>query len=192
MNKVNQAMNKYMRHQTAEFSNRQGCVFTDFHHEEVHGVQKLMRRRLPQNPTRRICRLQNRNGHFLTISESGGILGTKNICDEFSKIQIISIGKNLIAISPKDSSMYLAVNKDGNMFLTRKTKDVKIDQFIFEERMDDSFHVAYKLKAYRGKRAWYLSIDEAGIVSMVRRLPGLLQQSNTQFFLIQLKKRHSL
>ena len=57
--------------------------------------------------------------------------------------------------------------------------------------MDDSFHVAYKLKAYRGKRAWYLSINETGDVSMVRSLPGL-RQSNTQFFLIQLKKRHSL
>lgn len=184
-------MNRYLRYQTPEFANRQGCIFTDFHHEEAHGVQMLMGRRLPQNPIRRICRLQTRNGFFLTISESGEILGTKNIYDEFSKIQIISMGKNLISISPNNSSMYLAVNKDGNMFLTRRTKDVKIDQFIFEEKMDDSFHVAYKLKAYRGKRAWYLSIGEDGKVRMIRSLPGLVQ-SNTQFFLIQLKKRHSL
>jgi hypothetical protein len=34
------------------------------------------------------------------------------------KIQIISMGKNLISFSPKDSSMYLAVDKNGNMFLT--------------------------------------------------------------------------
>ena len=34
------------------------------------------------------------------------------------KIQIISMGKNLISVSPKDSSMYLAVDKNGNMFLT--------------------------------------------------------------------------
>ena len=31
------------------------------------------------------------------------------------------MGKNLISISPKDSSMYLAVNKDGKMFLTVST-----------------------------------------------------------------------
>ena len=78
-------MNRYLRYQASEFPNRQGCIFTDFHHEEVHGVQMLMCGRLPQNPIRRICRLRNRNGYFLTISESGRILGTKNSRDEFSK-----------------------------------------------------------------------------------------------------------
>lgn len=68
---------------------------------------------------------------------------------------------------------------------------MKIDQFIFEEKMDDTFYISYKLKAYRGKRAWYLSIDDRGNVSMVRLLPGTTQ-ANSQFFLIQLKKRHSL
>ena len=57
--------------------------------------------------------------------------------------------------------------------------------------MDDTFYVSYKLKAYRGKRAWYLSIDEHGNVSVVRCLPETVQ-ANSQFFLIQLKKRHSL
>ena len=79
-------MNRYMKCLNHEFSHRQGCIFTDFHvHEEVPGVQMYMRRRLPPNPSRRICRLQNRNGFFLTISESGQIVGTKNIKDAFSK-----------------------------------------------------------------------------------------------------------
>lgn len=79
-------MNRYMKCLNHEFSHRQGCIFTDFHvHEEVPGVQMYMRRRLPPNPSRRICRLQNRSGFFLTISESGQIVGTKNIKDAFSK-----------------------------------------------------------------------------------------------------------
>ncbi|XP_028397860.1 fibroblast growth factor 10-like [Dendronephthya gigantea] len=184
-------MNRYTKCLNHEFSHRQGCIFTDFHvHEEVQQVQMFMGR-LPPNPNRRICRLQNRNDFFLTISKSGEIMGTKNVTDAFNKIQIISMGENLISFRPKDSSKYLAVDKNGNMFLTSKTKDVKIDQFIFEEKMDDKFYVSYKLKAYRGKRAWYLSIDEQGHVRMVRCLPGTLQ-ADSQFFLIQLKKRHSL
>ena len=78
-------MNRYMKC-NHEFSHRQGCIFTDFQvHEEVQGVEMFMKRRLPPSPARRICRLQNSNGFFLTISESGEIMGTKNIKDGFSK-----------------------------------------------------------------------------------------------------------
>lgn len=79
-------MNKYTKCPNHEFSHRQGCIFTDFHvHEEVEQVQMFMGRRLPQNPNRRICRLRNRNDFFLTIAESGEIMGTKNVKDVFSK-----------------------------------------------------------------------------------------------------------
>lgn len=68
-----------------EFSHRQGCIFTDFHlHDESGDVQFLNRRRLPANPIRRICRLQNKNGFFLTMSQSGEVKATKNINDPFS------------------------------------------------------------------------------------------------------------
>lgn len=79
-------MNRYITCMNHEFSHRQGCVFTDFQvNDGVDSVNLFMGCRLPPNPSRRICRLQNRNGFFLTITESGEIVGTKNIQDAFSE-----------------------------------------------------------------------------------------------------------